>query len=98
MTKIKWTSLKRVKPDNHRAILIRDHERNYCPGFWENKFVPFFPIPIGFLKHWTYIKVIIIPHGDYDLIDADNFILENGVTLRLTELYDFDDPVKINLS
>ena len=81
---------------DHTAILVRDHEGNFSPGIWDEKFHPFFPIPFGFKKNWTYIKVVVKKMKGYDIIDADTIYLDNDNSLHITELYDFEDPVKIN--
>jgi hypothetical protein len=95
MTPIKWTSIRKGEPLSMRAIMVRDHEKNCSPGFWNDKFVAFLPIPIGVILHWTYIRVVILPLEKYDIIDAENIMFENGSIIKISEIYDFEDPVKI---
>lgn len=96
MTQVRWCSFKTSMPDDNCAILVRDHEGNFSPGIWRGEFVPFLPIPIGPMKKWSYIKVAVRRMPEYDIIDPENIYLNNGSMLRMTEIYDFDDPIKIS--
>jgi hypothetical protein len=98
MKGLMWRSLRSFTPQNNRTIMIADHEGNFIPGIWKNKFIPFLEIPIGFKVKWIYIKVEIEEFGDMEIIDCENIYLENGSKLHINEIYDFNDPVKINLS
>ncbi len=74
--------------------MIRDHEGNMCPGVWRTSFVPFVRIPFGLILEWAYIKVLIIPKEDIDIIDPENIWFDNGKKMTLKQIYDFDEPFK----
>jgi hypothetical protein len=93
MTRLKWHSFKTSMPEMDTAIMVKDHENNCSPGVWRGHFVPFFPIPIGFIKKWTDIKVLIRKTEHYDIIDAEVIYFPHGVSLKIEEIYDFHDPI-----